>query len=655
MNIPTLKPGQTFARSLRMVLGSAPRELAWIGLVNLISGAGPSLSLLLSKIMIDDLSRILQQGAVGDWRGSLRAEPTLLWALGGTLVLRLLADAVGTVDGLLFAALRDRIQGYAQEQVLTKLAMFSDIALFETPDLLNLVQLTEKGIERLQRLAFIVATSLMGIFMAIAAVTLAGSLAWWVPVLLVSVTLPSVWVEIRHRRRSWRREETQAGLIREMDIYARLLRSEDYAKEIRLFSLQQVLLERWRSLFGQFFRGMAQVRQQGAIALAISSLTSGLGAAIPYIYLVLSVLAGQHTLGDIALYTGVIIQLQNSLWMLISNAGDVYDVVLATQPIFQILDLEPDLVDPIHPKAFPTDVFRQVSRETPREVPSLDIQHNQTQNVSPPSSALCPPSSVLSSPSSALHLCHISFHYPGTPRPILRDVSFSVQAGEMVVLVGENGAGKTTLAKLLARLYDPTLGSIEWSSGTERRDLRELSLAELRSQIAVVMQDYARFPASLRDNVGWGYLPKREENAALHTVLAEAGLTGMLQGLNQGLETPLGKELEGGIELSGGQWQRVAIARALLRMGSAELLIFDEPTAALDPKTEQEIYDIFRAIAKGRMAVVISHRLSLARIADRIVVLENGQLIEEGHHDTLIAQGGRYAEMFNRQASHYVA
>jgi ATP-binding cassette subfamily B protein len=220
----------------------------------------------------------------------------------------------------------------------------------------------------------------------------------------------------------------------------------------------------------------------------------------------------------------------------------------------------------------------------------------------------------------------------------------------MIVLVGENGAGKTTLAKLLCRLYDPTQGSIYWG----KQDMRSLQINDLRSHIAVVMQDYARFPASLRQNVGWGFLPKLQDDKAIQQVLQESGIDYLVKELEQGLDTPLGKQLEDGVDLSGGQWQRVAIARALLRLSQAELLVFDEPTAALDPKNEHEIYNILKAIARGRMAVVVSHRLALAKMADRIIVLEHGRIVESGSHSEVMSNGNQYHTMFTRQASSYL-
>lgn len=614
-----LPPVQALRRSLWMVVQAAPLELRNIALLNLLTGVGPSVSLFLGKVIIDQVSGLIKRGEVAGLQNSsfqagwqfLLEQPTLIWAIGASVLLGLVVDAVDSVGTTLFAALRDRVQGYVQGKVLDKVGNFDDIALFETPNLLNLLELANKGIQRVQRLSFIVAATSMGIFIFVPSVLVSTSIGWWVPPVLVLSSIPSILIEIKHHKKSWRVEETQAGVTREMDIYAKMLTGEAYAKEVRLFSLQTVLLDHWQGLFASMFGRMDQVRREGAVAVMLWALASGLGVVLPYIYVIIGVLRGLYSLGDLALYTGIILQVRRSLYILISNMGDIYDVALATAPIFQLLDLEPQM------------------------------QSGQ---------ALVVAAANVAPEHLGIQLRDVTFRYPGSDQPILESLNFSIRPGEMVALVGENGAGKTTLAKLLCRLYDPTSGAILWNG----QDLRQLDFTALRSRIAVVMQDYAHFPASLRQNVGWGYLPHLQDDQAIQSVLQDAGIARLIHELSQGLETPLGKQLEDGMDLSGGQWQRLAIARALMRLAETELLVLDEPTAALDPKNEHEIYRIFKTIAQGRMAVVVSHRLALAKLADRIVVLEHGKIMEVGTHAELMQQQDRYYSMFSRQASSYL-
>ncbi|PHJ69056.1 ABC transporter [Nostoc linckia z18] len=615
MQILEISPLQAFRRSVVTVMQVVPTELRYVTILTLLSGASPAIAIWLNKTIIDEITHLLSLPTTKNAISLILSQPLLLSSVAGLVVLNLLSDALGSITSFVYASLRDRIQGFIQGQVIEKVATFEDIALFETPDLLNLVQLTEKGVQRLPELCIRLLSLLQGIFIFIPAVLLSMSLAWWVPLILFSCVTPVMYVEMKYRKQSWRVERTQASVAREMNLYKTVLTGETYAKEIRLFSLQPLLLERWRGLFRTIFRAMEQIRSRGTTAVIGWSLLSGLGLALPYIYVVQGVLGKTHTLGDLALYTGVILEVRRSLENLMSGSSELYNIALATTPIFQLLDLQP-----------------QLSR-------SQNFAVNGKKS----------PDYVVKSWQKGIQLQNISFIYPNSERPILQDINLTIHPNEMIVLVGENGAGKTTLAKLLCRLYDPSGGAIIWNG----QDLRSLPLEEVRSRIDVVMQDYARFPTTVRENVAFGDLLKMQQDKDIKEAIAEAGLTRVIEKLDRGLETLLGKQLEGGVDLSGGQWQRLAIARALLRLSQTELIILDEPTANLDPKTEHEIYNIFRTLAKGRIAVIVSHRLALAKLADRVVVLEQGQIIEVGTHDELMALGGQYHLMFSRQASSY--
>ncbi|MEP6518301.1 ABC transporter ATP-binding protein [Microcoleus vaginatus] len=612
---------QALWRSLGLIIKAAPIELRNLIILNIIGGAAPSAVLFLDKLIIDEVSRLLSQTQTAQPFALMLSRPILLWSIAGVLSLRLVGDALDTMGSFVSTSLRDRVQGFVEGKVIEKVANFDDIALFENPELLNIVELAKTGVFKIQQLAFTISMTVTGIFIFIPSIGLAAAIAWWVPVLMLISSCPSIYIQRKYSKIIWRVQRKQAKITREMNLSARVLTGEEYAKELRLFGLQELWLKRWQDQFLQFFSEMQQIRKKGAIVLLLWSVFSRIGVALPFVYVVMGALGGRYTLGDLALYSGLIVQVEQSLQLLIGNYANLYDISLGVSPIFQLLELKPELQSPLVDVASRLPTLPDGGQDSPPTKDKIGIE-----------------------------IKHLSFCYPGSNKSTVEDINLTINPGEMLVLVGENGAGKTTLGKLLGRLYDPTSGTIAWNG----KDLRSYPLAYVRSRIAVVMQDYARFPSTVRENVGFGDLLSLSDDTAINEAISEAGISAKVNSLAAGLETPLGKQLEDGIDLSGGQWQRIAIARALMRLSTAEVLIFDEPTAALDPKTEHEIYSIFRQIAAGKTTIVISHRLGLAKIADRIAVMENGKIAEIGTHDELIASNGIYCSMFTRQASSYI-
>jgi ATP-binding cassette subfamily B protein len=651
---------QALWRSLGLIIKAAPIELRNLILLNIIRGGAPSAVLFLDKLIIDEVSRLLSQTQTAQPFALMLSHPILLWSIGGVLSLKLVGDSLETMSSFAATSLRDRVQGFVEGKVLEKVANFDDIALFENPDLLNIVELAKTGVSKIQQLAFTLSMTITGIFIFIPSISLAATIAWWVPVLMLISSSPSIYIKRKYSRIIWRVQKKQAKITREMNLSARVLTGEEYAKELRLFGLQELWLKRWQSQFLQFFSEMQRIRKKGAIVVLFWSVFSRIGVALPFVYVVMGALGGRYTLGDVALYSGLIVQVEQSLQLLIGNYTNLYDISLGVSPIFQLLELKPELQSPLGDVASRLPLLedgRQDARPT-HQLPSHGQDARATSQLPSHGQDARGTSQLPSHGQDArptkdkvgIEIKHLSFCYPGSNKSTVEDINLTINPGEMLVLVGENGAGKTTLGKLLGRLYDPTSGTIAWNG----KDLRSYSLAYVRSRIAVVMQDYARFPSTVRENVGFGDLLSLSDDTAINEAISEAGISAKVNSLAAGLETPLGKQLEDGIDLSGGQWQRIAIARALMRLSTADVLIFDEPTAALDPKTEHEIYSIFRQIAAGKTTIVISHRLGLAKIADRIAVMENGKIAEIGTHDELIASNGIYCSMFTRQASSYI-
>jgi len=264
-------------------------------------------------------------------------------------------------------------------------------------------------------------------------------------------------------------------------------------------------------------------------------------------------------------------------------------------------------------------------------------------SIRSPQKALMPPRPI----QSGIEFENVTFQYPGTEKPIFSDLSFRLSKGQRVALVGENGEGKTTVVKLMARLYDPSAGRIL----LDGRDLKEYDVDELRKEIGVIFQDFIRYDLTARENIAAGDMAKLNDDEAIWEASRKGNALELLENFPTRLDQMLGRRFEGGLDLSGGEWQRVALARAFLR--DAQILILDEPTAALDPMAEHEVFQKFADLTQDRLSLFISHRFSTVRTADRILLLSQGRIAEDGTHETLIEAGGMYARLFDVQASSY--
>jgi ATP-binding cassette subfamily B protein len=428
----------------------------------------------------------------------------------------------------------------------------------------------------------------------------------WMILLLIAGVLPSFFGETHFAFLGYAKNFHQTPAKRLMDYLRQVGGSKEAAKELKLFNLSDYLTDRFRSLSKTIYDEDVALSRRKLLWGGLLSLISTCGYYGAYVFAIYEAISGHYpTIGVFTLVTVAIQQSSTNFQQAFSSASGIADQALFLTDLIAFFDMRPTVQS--KPNALPA----------PRPV----VKGFEFRNV--------------------------SFAYPGTERRVLKDFNFTLRTGERIALIGENGQGKTTVVKLITRLYDPTEGQIL----LDGIDLREYNLEDLHQEIGVIFQDFMRYEMTARENIAIGRveLPHTEEEIeiAARKSLAE----GVIDKMPHRYDQILGRRFEGGVDLSGGEWQKIALARAYLR--DAQLLVLDEPTAALDAKSELEVFQRFAELTEGKMALLISHRFSTVRMADRIVVLEGGRLVEEGTHQQLIALGGRYAEMFEMQAASY--
>jgi ATP-binding cassette subfamily B protein len=432
------------------------------------------------------------------------------------------------------------------------------------------------------------------------------AVSWWSVVVLLVAAVPSFFAETKLSTAAFRLYSWRAPEGRRLNYLEWILTRDSTVKEVKLFGLGELILGRYRSLFARFLK---EDRRLALTRLWWGTLLGALSLAAFYVcYLLVASRAASAAIsvGDLTLYLAVFRQGQAAFESVLSSVAGMYEDALFLSNLTAFLEL-------------PTTA--EVSRVTPaRTLPRGPHR---------------------------LQLDHVSFRYPNRAEWALHDVSLTLEAGEKLALVGENGAGKSTLIKLLLRLYEPTEGAITYGGV----DVRDLDVADLRSRVGAVFQDFVRYQFTAAENIGLGQPTKLEDRPAIEAAAAAGGAEGLIGGLPQKYDTMLGGWFEKGHELSGGQWQKLAIARAFMR--DSELLILDEPTSSIDAEAEVAMFERFRTLARDASAIIISHRFSTVRMADRIAVLEGGRVTELGSHEALLAQGGRYARLFTLQAQGY--
>lgn len=442
----------------------------------------------------------------------------------------------------------------------------------------------------------------------ITTIAFSAALAWaspWLVLLLLVGVLPSFLGETHFAFLGYAKNFRQTPAKRQMDYLRQVAGSREGAKEVKLFGLHRFFTDRFKALANQIYREDVSLAQKKLFLGGLFGTIGTLGYYGAYVYVIWRTLDGRYDIGQFFFLTTAIQQASSNLQQVFSTASGIADQALFLTDLLAFFQMEPTVDANPQGRQFPTSIVR------------------------------------------GFEFRNVSFAYPGTTRRVLRDFNMVLRPGERIALIGENGQGKTTIVKLITRLYDPTEGQI-LLDGT---DLREYSLEDLHRHIGVIFQDFVRFEMTARENIAVGRVDKPHTQLELESAAQKSLADSVIGKLSGGYDQMLGRRFEGGVELSGGEWQKIALARAYLR--DAELLILDEPTAALDARSELEVFERFAELTEGKMALLISHRFSTVRMADRIVVLSGGRLIEEGSHQQLMAAGGIYAGMFEMQAASY--
>jgi ATP-binding cassette subfamily B protein len=592
---------------LKLVWTTSPTLTTGILLLRLLRALLPVATLYVGKLIIDEVVRLAASDQVpaefSSWVSS-----GLFDRLGALLLLELafaiLADILGRIVALLDSLLSERFTNATSTRLMEHAAML-DLEDFEDSEL-------QDRLERARRQSsgrMTLMTQLFG--QAQDVVTIVsfsiGLLAYapWLIVLLLIALVPAFLGEAHFNAQSYSLDYRRTPERRELDYLRQTGASVETAKEVKIFGLHAFLLDRYRLLAARFYDANSRLARRRAAWGALLTAIGTVGYYVAYAFIAWRTLRGEFTIGDLTFLSGAFRRLRTLLEGLLIGFSQVAGQALYLDDLFSFFEIEPEIVSPENPRPFPSPIAHGFVFED------------------------------------------VGFRYPSAERWAVRNLSFTLRAGEVLALVGENGAGKTTLVKLLARLYDPDEGRIL----LDGHDLREYDLGELRANIGVIFQDFVRYQMTAAENIAVGRIEARDDHARIVAAAESSMADDVIRRLPHGYEQVIGRRLRNGVELSGGEWQKLAIARAYMR--NAEVLILDEPTAALDARAEFEVFQRFKELSKGKTAVLISHRFSSVRMADRILVLAEGRLEAAGTHEELLAHSRRYAELFELQAAGY--
>ena len=592
-----------------LVWEASPWLLVAMAVFCAVDGVLPVVGAYISKDLLNEIAKLIGAASLGDvWENVFVTMKPLLFLFLAYFIYLFLKKLMGRFNSMVTGIAGELVVNHIKLKIIHK-AKEVDLASFDRPEFYEKLENAnrEAGMRPIHILSatFNVISALIS---AVSFVVVLATLSPLAPIVIIVAAVPGAIVNYVYRHRNFRYMRMHSKERREMTYYSGLMVNKDMVKEVKLLGLGDTFISKYKVVFAKYFKGLKNLILKEGVTQLVVGLISTLANCALFLFVAYNVIYKNGEIGDYSLYTGALTSISGYVTTLLTSTATIYEGTLFINNMMEFMREEPtvvpDVAEPVKP-------------------------HRGGHTV---------------------EFKNVSFRYPGTERFVLKNVNLKFEPNDSVVLVGLNGAGKTTLIKLLTRLYDPTEGVIL----LDGRDIRDYDTAALYDIYGIIFQDFGKYAETAAENIQFGDVSRKHEREEVILAAERGNSADFIEKLPRGYDTPLTRMFEDdGVELSGGQWQKLSVSRAFYK--DSDILILDEPTASLDAIAEKEVFDRFSELSENRLTVFVSHRLSSAVGANKIVVIDDGEVAEVGDHETLMALGGKYHRLFTTQASRYIS